>query len=386
MAYQPAPEDKLNLYELNQRMDKAKTQIFLGSSSGFFGSLLCSLNFIWSRELPTAATDGLNLWWNPDWFMTLPIKTAATIIRHELDHVARLHMLRKGDRDMKVWNYACDYRINNDLENDGYRFDGTRPLVNHKYDKDGLMSEEEIYRLLLQKGTPSAGSWDDDEEGMDIVPIAVTPEVANKIVGNVVSAAHTAKACGEGLPGDVKKIVDQFLNPVIDWRIALRQFFVDQIEDREYTYRRPNRRHSDLYLPSLVDEEEGRLECLLYFEDVSGSITEQDSMRFNSELKFVWDELRPKKIIVAQFDTVIQKVDVFEGEDRFDWIETVGGGGTSLEPVLEMILKEKPTAAVIFSDLYCTPMDCSSVHCPLIWVTIGNRSAQVEKGVMIHIK
>lgn len=385
MAYQPAPEDKLNLYELNQRMDKAKTQIFLGSNSGFFGSLLCSLNFIWSRELPTAATDGLSIWWNPDWFMTLPIKTVATIIRHELDHVARLHMLRKGDRDMRVWNYACDYRINNDLENDGYRFDGTQPLIDHKFDKKGeLMAEEDIYRLLIQKGTPNQGSWSNDDD-VDIVPIATTPEVANKIIGNVVSASQTAKACGEQLPGDVKKIVDQFLNPIIDWRITLRQFFTDQM-DRDFSYRRPNRRYGDDYLPSLVDEDEGRLECLLYFQDVSGSITSQDSLRFNSELKYVWEDLRPKKIIVAQFDTIIQKVDVFENEDRFDWIETVGGGGTSLEPVLEMILKEKPTAAVVFSDLFCVPMDCSSVHCPLIWVTIGNRSAQVEKGTVIHIK
>ncbi|QEG09255.1 HNH endonuclease [Stenotrophomonas phage Pokken] len=384
MAYSACPEKDLNLYELNNRLDKAKTQIFLGSNSGFYGSLLCSLNFIWSRECQTAATDGVNIWWNPDWFMTLSIKTVATIIRHELDHVARLHMLRKGDRDMRIWNYACDYRINNDLENDGYKFDGTHPLIDHSFDKNELMAEEDIYRLLTQKGAPSLGSWEPDGE-VDIVPVEVTPEIANKIIGNVVSAVHTAKACGEQTPGNVSKIVEQFLNPIIDWRITLRQFFTDQM-NQDFSYRRPNRRFHDEYLPSLMDEDEGRLECLLYFQDVSGSITEQDSLRFNSELKYVWDDLRPKKIIVAQFDTIIQKVDVFENEDRFDWIETVGGGGTSLEPVLEMILKEKPTAAVIFSDLFCAPMDCSSVHCPLIWVTIGNRSAQVEKGVMIHIK
>lgn len=385
MAFAAAEPNKFNIAALNHRMDKVKTKLFLGKNSGFFGSLLCSLDFIWSEDVPTAATDGIRLWWNPVWFEKLTNEVAGTVLRHELDHVARLHAVRRGDRDPKAWNYACDYRINNDLDNDGFSFQGVHPLLNHEYDPKGvLMSEEDIYDLLLQSKLNGNGSWGDGgldlEEAFDL-----DQEEQARAVNIVGSAVAAAKAVGEDAPGETVKLMDQFLNPVIAWEKVLMKFFTDQLE-RDYSMRRPNRRFHDMYLASMDDEDDGRLECLLYFQDVSGSITEADSQRFNSELKYVWDELRPKKIIIAQFDTRISKVDTLIEEDRFDWIETVGGGGTSLKPVREMILKERPTAAVIFSDLECSPMDCTDINIPLIWATIRNRGAKVQKGQIIHIR
>ncbi|UZV39814.1 putative metallopeptidase [Xanthomonas virus PB119] len=385
MAFAAVEPNKFNITALNHRMDKVKTKIFLGKQSGFFGSLLCSLDFIWSEDVPTAATDGIRLWWNPVWFEKHNNDQMGTVLRHELDHVSRLHALRRGDRDPKVWNYACDYRINNDLDNDKFTFKGLSPLLDHKYDRNGeLLSEEEIYTILMEERLNNNGSWGSGDIDLEEAFNLPTEEQA-KAVNIVGSAIAAAKAAGEEVPGDVKKLMDQFLNPVIPWQVVLMQFFTDQL-DRDYTMRRPNRRYSDMYLPSLEDDDDGRLECLLYFQDVSGSITDADSQRFNSELKYVWDELRPKKIVIAQFSTQITKVDTLIEEDNFDWIETVGGGGTSLVPVREMILKEKPTAAVIFSDLECSPMDCTDINIPLIWATIRNRSASVQKGKIIHIR
>ncbi|AVO23119.1 hypothetical protein RIVERRIDER_31 [Xanthomonas phage RiverRider] len=385
MAFSAVEPNKHNLTHLNHQMDKAKTKIFLGKNSGFFGSLLCSLDFIWSEDVPTAATDGIRLWWNPEWFAKHSIEQMSVVLRHELDHVARLHAIRRGDRDPKTWNYACDYRINNDLVNDGFSFKGLKPLLDKHYDQNGtLASEEEIYDLLLQINLNGNGSWGSGDVDLEEAFNLPTEEQA-RAVNIVGSAVAAAKAAGEGIPGDVSKIMDQFLNPVIQWQIVLMKFFTDQI-DTEYSMRRPNRRYSDIYLPSLCDQDDGRLESLLYFQDVSGSITDADSQRFNSELKYVWEVLKPKKVTIAQFSTEITKVDVLVEEDRFDWIETYGGGGTSLVPVREMILKEKPTAAIIFSDLECGIMDCTGITCPLIWATIRNRGAKVEKGQIIHIR
>lgn len=387
MARQPVEPNKHNITALNHRLDKVKTKVFLGKNSGFFGSLLCSLDFIWSEDVPTAATDGLRLWWNPIWFETLTNETAGTVLRHELDHVARLHAIRRGNRDPLVWNYACDYRINNDLTRDGFSFKGTHPLLDKQYDANGnLLSEEEIYDILMNNGINNLGSWGGGADDNDLdEAFDLDPEEQAQAVNNVAAAVASAEAAGEQIPGDTKKMMDQFLNPVIAWQIVLMKFFTDQL-DTDYTMRRPNRRHQEIYLASMEDDDDGRLETLLYFQDVSGSITDADSQRFNSELKYVWEELRPKKVIIAQFDTRISHVDTFEEEDTFDWIEVHGGGGTSLVPVREMILEHKPTAAVIFSDLECEPMDCNGIDIPLIWATIRNRSAKVEKGQIIHIK
>ena len=73
------------------------------------------------------------------------------------------------------------------------------------------------------------------------------------------------------------------------------------------------------------------------------------------------------KSTLVQFDTRIQRVDIFTSTQKFTNIHVVAGGGTSYTEVYDYILKEKPTASVIFTDLCCTPMQ--EVNSPVIWVT-----------------
>ena len=114
----------------------------------------------------------------------------------------------------------------------------------------------------------------------------------------------------------------------------------------------------------------------MYFLDVSGSVTDEQVIRFNSEIKYIKDVLKPKKLTLVQFDTRISHIDVFEENDSFDKLCVVGRGGTDLRPVREMILKEKPSAAVVFSDLYCAPME--PIDIPVIFVAVDNRNAAIE--------
>ena len=138
------------------------------------------------------------------------------------------------------------------------------------------------------------------------------------------------------------------------------------LDKSDYSWRKPNRRFSDMYLPSRV-ESDGRLTHLLYFLDVSGSIEESQIVRFNSEIRHIKESLNPDKLTLVQFDTRIQRVDVFTSTQKFTNIHVVIGGGTSYNEVHDYILKEKPTASVIFTDLCCTPMQ--EVDSPIIWVT-----------------
>jgi predicted metal-dependent peptidase len=126
------------------------------------------------------------------------------------------------------------------------------------------------------------------------------------------------------------------------------------------------------------------LENLMYFVDVSGSITDPYIIRFNSELKYIKETFNPEKLTVVQFDHRIQDVKVFTDEDEFGKIEVVGRGGTSLSPVRELILKEKPTAVIIFSDLECAPME--KVDCPIIWVVVNNPKTRPAFGRIINIQ
>lgn len=375
----------------DRALDKCKSTVFLADDAAFFGSLMCSLEFIWDDSMPSAATDGIRLWFNPHFFMALNEATRSTVLKHELWHVARMHSLRVGNRAPVTWNWACDIRINNDLDKTGKNsFTGIEDCwKDHSYDQQGssLMSEEEIYEILVnnQMPPPKGGSFGVGIDGDgDLKPL--NQKEKQQVINTVVQAVQQAKMSGAAgtIPGGVEKILKQFLEPVIPWEQVLMQFFSDMLED-DYTWARPNRRYEHMYLPShFLDD--GRLEHLVYFLDVSGSISMRDILRFNSEIKYIQERLNPQKLTLIQFDTEIQKIDEFEADQPFNEITVNAGGGTCLVPVREMIEKLKPTAAVIFTDLYVTPMEHLTVDIPVIWCVYNNPRATVPFGKMLHIK
>lgn len=356
---------------LNLELDKVKSQVFLGSNAAFFSTILCGLEFHWDEEVKTAETDGVGLWWNPTWFLKIPKATRKTVLVHEIEHVARLHGPRMGKRNPKLWNDACDYAINRDLKSQRYDFTGTNPLYDSRF--DGL-AEEEIYTILEQENPPDP---DNDLTGdLRPAPPGQEPEILRKQMNTVANAVQQSMAGAKAgsAAGRSKELLEKFLAPKIDWEVELLEFF-KELSTWRWTWKRPRRRyaHMDLYLPSR-DEEQGALSHLIFFMDVSGSVTRQQMLRFNSEVKYIQEVIRPKKLTLVQFDTVIQSVKEFTLDEPFDAIEIVGRGGTCYECVKALIEKLEPTAAVIFTDLECTPMHKLSTGTPLLWLYSGSGS------------
>jgi predicted metal-dependent peptidase len=58
------------------------------------------------------ATDGVSLFFNPDFVDTLSAAELARVLAHEVADPALQHHTRRGDRSPKRWNMACDYAIN----------------------------------------------------------------------------------------------------------------------------------------------------------------------------------------------------------------------------------------------------------------------------------
>lgn len=362
--------------EVEYALDACKSKAFLGNNAAFLGSLLCSMQIIWeSQDNPTAKTNGLKLWWNKEWFISLPKESRVTVLVHELWHIGRMHFARVGNRDMQVWNYATDIRINNDLKAAGYSFVGLEwAWMNPDFDKNGPMVEEDIYDLLIQQGNrppqqPGDGDLFGLPEGSDSAEAASAQVKLVEAVVRAVQAAERANQAGN-IPGGTKDMIKQFLTPIIPWEAELMQFFTDLGEIR-YTWARPSRRFSDDYRQS-TEHDSDRLEHLIYYLDVSGSISAKDRLRFNSEVKYIKEVLNPRLLTLVQFDTEIQHEQVFEESDPFDEVVDVAGGGTCLICVHDHIEKHQPTAAVIFSDMHVSPMQPLRSGTPVIWVRNGN--------------
>lgn len=370
--------------ELNRQMDKVRLNIFTHDKfSAFYGPLMCSLNFIWDDETnSTAYTDGDVLAFCRDFFKGLSHSQRLAVVQHEIEHVSRLHMIRGETLDPEKWNVACDHVINLDLHERGYDISSIAGvLMNKKYKG---MSEEQVYDALPKNGAnpkPFGGTAGDIVRNGKAKPADV--------MAKVMQAHHQAAMSGKNpgsIPGGGKDFIDALLKPVIRWENQLQKYLTDKVKGGR-TWRRPNRRYLDqgLYLPSR-DTANARLDHLMWFFDVSGSVSKEQLKRFNSEVKYVNDTMKPKKMTIVQFDTIIQKIDVIQEHENYQGIEIVGRGGTSLHHVGKLIDKEQPTAAIIFSDLYCNPMDPLVSKTDVIWIVIDHETATIPFGQAIHIK
>jgi predicted metal-dependent peptidase len=371
--------DTLDYTKLDRELDRVKSHLFMGNNAGFLGPLMCSLNFVWTDKIETCETDGVEIRWNPTDFLGCTFAGRVSSLLHELAHVYRLHMARQGNRCPDVWNIACDICINRDLLQMGYKLEWAQQGVG-PHPEIPFTLEEEIYDYLQKNGGNENQAHQHACGGM----VVGTQATIQGMINNVIKATHTAhinKQAGS-IPGGVELIIEKFLKPKIPWETVLYLWFNDLLED-DYTWKKRNRRYEDMYLPSRVTEE-GRLEHLAYYFDVSGSVSDHMVTRFNSEVKYIKDTYNPVKLTLVLFDTKIQSIFEYNEEDQFGKLKVVGRGGTDLSPIREHMMDAKPTAAIVFSDLYCAEMELGP-QCPIIWITVNNPHAHVRMGQLVHI-
>lgn len=119
-----------------------------------FGSEIAVANIEFRDNLPshTAATDGKNVYVDPNYFKSLSENDRLFIIAHEIMHIKFMHMYRLMDkdgkkRDLKLWNIATDAIINANLKRDGFTI--KEGYVNMPESLN--YSAEEFYQKLLQE-------------------------------------------------------------------------------------------------------------------------------------------------------------------------------------------------------------------------------------------
>ena len=361
---------------------------------------MCGLDIILDDECPSACTDGLQIKINPKFFESLSDKARIGLILHELWHVGRLHSLRCKNRDHKTWNIACDIVINNWLDDKGYKEITQRGLVNHEYDNK---SEEEIYELLKK----------DSEENFHIQSTIVSCEIKpNDVIennsaegkglqlGNVQEADIQTRRLMERKGGtsygsgifEIDTLLDKFFQAQIPWNVYLEKYLTDMKDYGARSYKRPNRRYlyRGICMASKM-REEGRLGHLQFYIDTSGSISQEQMTLYNTELRYIWEELRPLKMSIIQFCSKITAEDILEDGDDYIGIHIVNSGGTSFKPVREKILKDKPMCAIIFTDLYAEKeYTQTNGKVPLIWIavdtTLGEKNVLEGKVIRLNTK
>jgi len=363
----------------------------------FFGALALRLTPIADDSIKTACTNGVNIRYNPKWFLKLKSPERAGLLAHEVMHVALLHMLRREGRDPKRWNIAGDFVINSALVKSGLVLPHTE-LLDSQYDD---MSTEQVYELLPkdigQNPTPTEvwlctgkdGEITDDPGGCGGVedhPNLLDGQAVGKYAADLEVAIHqaaeAAKSIGK-LPGHMQSLIEKALAPKVDWRMTLARFLRANNKS-DFTWIRPNRRliSSGLYLPSLHTP---CLEEIAIVTDSSGSVSETELEQFTGETSAILHDLNPELIHFIQCDSKVHNDTTYTRENLPLKVKYEGRGGTAFSPAIKYVNEKYPNvvALIYLTDLEATDFGPAPLY-PVLWVTTSREEAPYGQVIKIN--
>jgi predicted metal-dependent peptidase len=375
-----------NIMDKDRALDKAKISFMLKPDSTFLTSLLFSTNMVWDDSIKTAATNGLNMWINPTFFMSLTPEERIFLLAHECWHVALNHMFRGEKLNQEKYNKAADYVINLMLSNSGFTMI-QGGLIDTQY---ADMSTEQVYKLLPDEEEKNDGGNGGDTKGdydCDIVPQDSKSkdfeENKCKVESAIIRAATQSKlkneACGND-NSEMAKIFDNLINPVLPWDVILQNYMSTYAKE-DFSFRKPNKRFMpEYYLPSLYSESLDKITVAI---DASGSVSKKEYAMFLSEVIGLKESLNPQLMEIMNFQRKITEHYKFTEDEKITDVVFNGGGGTSLFPVFELCKKEPPLVLLVFSDLHCRPIEEHPGY-DVIWIVVNNPDAEVNFGETIH--
>jgi len=412
-------QPKLNpaqLAEAERKFRNARAQVV--QSAPFFGVVLLKQTVIASYDVETMATTGKELFYNPNYVLNQRPEYLQFDCAHEALHPALGHHVRRGNRDWKIWNEACDYVINPILVDAGFHImpdallrddlrgmnaEGAFKTLKGERDDDdgdagddGQDSESGDDDMSTPPPTPRPieSEQDDSDDGngdsgdgqqqqvpsfggsgaiLD-APVADEAERAaeeNEWKVALVQAANLAKASESAgnLPGDLIRQIEEMTDPRANWRELLRKFMT-QFAKSDYTWSSPNRRHiSDgLYLPSMQSEQ---LPPFLFVGDASGSMPQDSLAQARAELQSIVDDMNPEFVDVIFHDTRVTSVNRYEQGDDIE-LDAKGGGGTKFAPVVDWIndnADEGYCVVIWFTDMEAWDWDqCADPDVPVLFI------------------
>lgn len=369
----------------DQALSKAKIALMSRSDSAFFTTLAFSLIHEFSNLIPTAATNGKRILYNPDFFMSLDHEERVFLMLHEAMHCAYLHMDRAAGYCPDVFNVAADHVINLQLKARGFKM----PKCGIADDAYTGLSTEEVYHIIFKEGGGNGGGgvpgFGADLQAPAGGPGSAEAEQLKQDIQDILCRAATQSKMSNdapgSIPGEIELFLDKLLNPKLPWNRILQKY-LNAFSKSDYSFRKPNKRFFPQHImPSMYGES---LIDLAAFADISGSVTDHEFHVQLSETAGVMKMMKPKQILFGQFDTEIKQIDKINSLADMRHIHFTGRGGTMIEPVLEWANANKPQLLLVFTDGFFNWPSELTTKVPVIWLIYNNPNFTAPYGKVIH--
>ena len=335
----------------------------LRMASPFFAALSLFATYRSSYNFPTAATDGKNVFYNPDFLDRLSGPHLDFVMLHEILHAALLHPGRRGAREPVRWNIAADIVVNGLIANET-SFEILPGSVREK--KLESYSAEEIYALLDSEQVESCKCL-----ASDLVYGEAGPNWKQRIREfethwrNALHQAEYVARLSQGhgtLSAGMERLLAFAKHPQVDWRTRLWRYLVRTPTDyggfdRRFVYQ-------GIYLENL----EGESVRVYVAVDTSGSISDTQLGIFLREVMSISSAYPHMEVLLYYADaSLFGPYPLHKGELP---AQPEGGGGTSFVPFFDAISKElsplSETVCVYLTDGYGTFPE--KFEAPVLWV------------------
>ncbi len=331
----------------------------LRMKSPFFATLALFTRFQATQALPTAATDGQDIFVNQDFVRSLSSPQVDGLLLHEVLHAALLHVVRRGQREPLLWNIAADIVVNGMIaQQSGFELPqgGIRdPELEH-------LSVEEIYEILLPNTTyysvceldllsqppPDASNNGHDCQNVESNSQSKIQNPKSKIdsgsLGQAKQAsleAHWRNAMQQAMvvarssnsqgniPVGIQRELGALTQAQLDWRSYLWRYLVRTPTDFTGFDRRFIGRK--LYLEAL----EGESVQVFVAIDTSGSVGNREMRLFLSEVQGILSAY--PHLICELYYADAEAYGPYSLKADSEIPRPVGGGGTSFVPFFEKV-------------------------------------------------
>ncbi len=311
----------------------------------FYGHVSLQLRFLPS-EMPWLAEPdrtmgvrilgetGVECLYYPPFVQKLPISELAVVIQHEIEHVIRLHCVRRAHRDPVLYNVAADMCVNGPWSSPRIGLPdraGGRNLLplggkiiwiptTWPHDLTAEAYYERLNALTAaQRKDLALGALADDHSVWE--QSTVTLEEARQTVHTIVREAE--KQSRGRVPCHLTEAIARLQPPVIPWQSLLHQYLGRHLGGRRRTWARADRRRPGFGRPGVSRHAGGVINIVV---DTSGSVSPGMLERFFSEIDRV---SRHARIFVLHWDTAYQGYGPYRPGD---WrsLTVRGRGGTDM--------------------------------------------------------
>jgi predicted metal-dependent peptidase len=362
---------------------------------------------LFTKDVPIAATDGTNLLLNPQTFFEYNLQERLFIVAHEIMHCVFNHcglmhgFITRGKisypdgtslpYDAQTMNIATDLVIN-DLLIESKVGSFNKDWLHDKSVATSMDSAIDAYKKVYKANPPGkgggkgpAGKGFDQHlppgtsQGKDPGTAAAGRNEAEWKTNVAAAAQAEARQRKQGdAPGAFERIVNEFLNPQVDWKEHIQGLMARKLGSGAYDWQSPDRRMitRDIYIPGRSGYGAG---TVVVADDTSGSIGDKELNMFFAEMAGILEDIKPKRLVIMWCDAKVHRVDECEDAGDLNVLrakKAPGGGGTSFIPVFDKIeeLGIMPEALVYLTDGYGSFPRVAPSY-PVIWGSISPKDA-----------